>query len=87
MAEGFGKRPPSRKVQPWMASIVWRLEKIKGMLTGKEPLLTRETADTAQQVVHFDSTKILKALPGFTFRPLQETINEACGYYLKQVKK
>ncbi len=87
MAEGFGKRPPSRKVQPWMASIVWRLEKIKGMLTGKEPLLTRETADTAQQVVHFDSTKILKALPGFTFRPLKETINEACGYYLNVVKK
>jgi dihydroflavonol-4-reductase len=35
MAEGFGKRPPGRKVQPWMASIVWRIERIKGILTGK----------------------------------------------------
>ncbi len=87
MAEGFGKRPPGRKVQPWMASIVWRIERIKGILTGKEPLLTRETAATAQQVVHFDSSKILKALPGFTFRPLNETIYDACNYYLNELKK
>lgn len=87
MAEMFGKKPPHRKVQPWMASIVWRLEKIKGIFTGKEPLLTRETADTAQQVVHFDNSKILKALPGFKFRPLDETIREACRYYLNEVNK
>lgn len=83
MANGFGKRPPHRKVEPWMASLVWRIERVKGMLTGKEPLLTRETADTAQQKVHFDNTKILNALQGFRFRPLAETIHDACQYYLQ----
>jgi hypothetical protein len=83
MANGFDKRPPHRKVEPWMASIVWRIERVKGMLTGKEPLLTRETAETAQQKVHFDNTKILNALQGFRFRPLAETIHDACQYYLQ----
>jgi nucleoside-diphosphate-sugar epimerase len=83
MANGFGKRPPHRKVEPWMASLVWRIERVKGLLTGKEPLLTRETAETAQQKVQFDNSKILNALQGFRFRPLAETIHDACQYYLQ----
>jgi len=82
MAKGFGKKPPSRKVTPWLAALVWRLEAIKGWVTGQDPLLTKETAETAQQTVEFDNTKILKALPGFSFKPLQQTIEESCSYYL-----
>ncbi len=84
MANGFGKKPPSRKVTPWLAALVWRLEAIKGWVTGQDPLLTKETAETAQQTVKFDNTKILKALPGFTFKPLQQTIEESCSYYLSK---
>lgn len=85
MAKGFGKKPPSRKVTPWLAALVWRLEAIKGWVTGQDPLLTKETAETAQQTVKFDNTKILKALPGLTFKPLQQTIEESCAYYLSKM--
>ncbi|MFN5377051.1 MAG: NAD-dependent epimerase/dehydratase family protein [Chitinophagaceae bacterium] len=85
MAKGFGKKPPSRKVTPWLAALVWRLEAIKGWITGQDPLLTKETAETAQQTVKFDNTKILKALPGFSFKPLQQTIEESCSYYLSKM--
>lgn len=85
MAKGFGKKPPSRKVTPWLAALVWRLEAIKGWITGQDPLLTKETAETAQQTVKFDNTKILKALPGFSFKPLQQTIEESCCYYLSKM--
>jgi dihydroflavonol-4-reductase len=84
MAKAFGKRPPFRKVQPWMAEVVWRMEKLKGLIAGKEPLLTKETAATAQQCVHFDNKKILEALPGFAFRSLQETIESCCAYYMQK---
>ncbi len=84
MAKAFGKRPPSRKVKPWMAEIVWRMERLKGLVTGKEPLLTKETAETALQCVHFDNRKILESLPGFAFKPLQETIESCCAYYLQK---
>lgn len=82
MAKGFGKKPPSRRVTPWLAALVWRLEAVKGWLTGQDPLLTKETADTAQQSVKFDNSKILHALPGFSFKPLAQTIQESCIYYL-----
>jgi nucleoside-diphosphate-sugar epimerase len=85
MAKGFGKKPPSRKVTPWLVALVWRLEAIKGWITGQDPLLTKETAETAQQTVKFDNTKILKTLQDFSFKPLQQTIEESCSYYLSKM--
>lgn len=82
MAEAFGKKPPSLRASPWMGAVVWRWEKLKGLLSGREPLLTRETAETAQMHVSFDNSRILAALPGFRFRPLEQTINEHCREYL-----
>lgn len=81
MAAAFGKRPPYKKASPYMAGLLWRIEKVRGLFTGKEPLLTREAADTARRKVYFDSSKLLKALPGFTYKPLQQTIEECCDEY------
>lgn len=78
IANGFNKRPPFKKVTPLLAAIVWRLEAIKGMITGKAPLLTKETAATAQAVVHFDNSKFLKEFPSFTYRSIEDTIKRTC---------
>ncbi len=78
MANGFNKKPPPRKVTPLMAEIVWRLEALKGMITGKKRLLTKETARTAQATVYYDHSKILKALPQFHFTPIADTIELTC---------
>ncbi|MEY3432408.1 MAG: hypothetical protein RL131_344, partial [Bacteroidota bacterium] len=85
MAKGFGKKPPSLKVSPALASLVWRWEKVKSLFSGSDPLLTKETAETAQQKVYFDNSKILKAFPDFSFRPLQDTIELACVEYMKKM--
>ena len=82
MAEAFGKKPPSFRASPWMGSLVWRWEKVKGMLSDREPLLTRETAETAQMHVSYSKEKILARLPDFRFRPLEDTIAEHCREYL-----
>jgi nucleoside-diphosphate-sugar epimerase len=79
IAKAFNKRPPYKKVTPLLAAIVWRLEAIKGFFTGKTPLLTKETAATAQAIVHFDNSKFLKAFPAFTYRNIDETINRTAG--------
>lgn len=82
MAHALGKKPPHIAAKPWMAELVWRLEKVKGLLTGKQPVITKETARTAQLKVYYDNQKILKALPEFTFRPLEETIREISAAFL-----
>ena len=78
IAKCFGKKPPSKRVTPFLAEMVWRWEAIKSMFTGKKHLLTRETARTAQAKVYFDNSKILAALPGFHFTKIEEAIDHSC---------
>jgi nucleoside-diphosphate-sugar epimerase len=75
IARNFRKKLPHRKVTPLIASVVWRLEQVKAKFTGKSPLLTRETARTAQAAVHFNNTKLKKFLPGFRYTPLPKQLN------------
>lgn len=78
IANAFSKKPPHRKVTPFLAAIVWRVEAFKGFITGKTPLLTKETAETAQAIVHFDNRKFLTAFPEFKYRTTGETIQRVC---------
>lgn len=86
VAEGFGKKPPQREAKKWMGELIWRLDKLKSMFTGSNPLLTKETSRTARAKVYFDNSKILKALPGFQFRKMEDTIRETCTIYLQRIK-
>lgn len=82
MANALGKKPPRLHARPWMGALVWRWEALKSRFTGEEPLLTRETADTARVHVSYDHGRLLAALPGFKFRPLAESITDYCREYL-----
>ena len=79
MATAFGRRSPHKAVTPLLGEIVWRMEKAKSFFTRKDPLVTRETARTAQTVTRFDNSKIKGALPGFQFTPLEESIRFHAG--------
>lgn len=84
IANAFGKKPPTKKVTKTIAEIVWRVEAIKGFITRKKPLLTKETAHTAQLKVHFNNSKLLKALPSLQYTPLNISVNRIC-LELKQI--
>jgi dihydroflavonol-4-reductase len=84
IASGFNKKAPHKKVTPFLAGIVWRMEAIKALFTGKDPLLTRETAKTARARVSFDNTKLLKAFPEFRYTQLDESIKRICAEMLKK---
>ena len=75
IADAFKVPRPYKKVTPLLAAIVWRLEAVKAFFTGSSPLLTKETTLTAQASVYFDNSKLLKALPDFSYTPLEQTIN------------
>ncbi|HEV7332207.1 MAG TPA: NAD-dependent epimerase/dehydratase family protein [Flavisolibacter sp.] len=87
IAEGFGKKPPHRYANKTMGEIAWRLEAIKGALTGKKPLLSKETAKIAHSHTSFDNSALLKALPGFAFQPLEVLIKKACAQYQQAMKE
>jgi len=81
IAENFSKKKPTRKTNATLLGIAWRLEKIKSWFTGRRPLLTKESARVAVSKTYFDTDKIREALPGFSFTPLEKTIQNACEKY------
>jgi len=55
---------------------------LRRLLTGKAPLVTKETARTAQQEVRYSNQKIREALD-FNFRSLGRSIEEIGCFYPK----
>lgn len=87
MAKAFGKKLPHKKVTPFIAKLVWRMEAVKSWFTKKDPLLTEETAKTAMAKVNFDNSKLKQFLPGFTYRPIEETIAATCAVLQQKFNK
>ena len=79
MAKYFKKKAAHKKVTPFLANIVWRLEAIKAIFTGKDPLLTKETAKTAQAKVSFNNNKLLQYFPAFGYTDMEKSIERICG--------
>jgi dihydroflavonol-4-reductase len=86
ITENFGKQKPHREATPVLAEIAWRIEALKSWITGKKPLLTRETASVSQNKTRFDNGALLKALPGFSYTPLETVIKNACEKYLRALQ-
>ncbi|MDX1409185.1 MAG: hypothetical protein R3330_13655, partial [Saprospiraceae bacterium] len=71
---GLMHRPPPRlRVSPILSEIAWRLLKPVGWITGREPMITRESARTTQCPLHFDNTRS-RSVPGFMYTPLDRTL-------------
>lgn len=81
MALGFGKAAPRLKATALLLNIAWRIEAIRSLVTGKKPLLTKESARVAMSKTVFDNRKLLQLLPDFQYTPLEKTIQEACKKY------
>lgn len=81
IADEFGKKRPSQLATPFLLNIAWQVEKLKSLFTGKKPFLTKESSRVALSQTYFDNDKILKALPEFSFTPLEESVKRACEKY------
>jgi nucleoside-diphosphate-sugar epimerase len=86
IAEGFGKKKPNREATPLLGQLAWRVEALKQIITGKKPLLTRETAQVAQSQTRFDNSALLRALPQFSYQPVTDVVKDACKKYLQALE-
>jgi dihydroflavonol-4-reductase len=79
IAKCFGKRPAHKKVTPFLAGLIWRWEALKYQLTGISPLVTKETAASAQAKVFFNNEKLIQMFPGFKYTSVTQTIYRICN--------
>ncbi len=85
IADGFKKKRPSVKVNKLMSGIAWRLGWLLSKLNGKEPLITKQSANSSHSHSHYSNTKIKEAID-FQFLSLEETILATCKDYMKDIK-
>jgi nucleoside-diphosphate-sugar epimerase len=85
MHDNFNKKRPSVKASKALAAVVWRLEKLRSKITGKNPLITKETVEAAFQKVYFSNQKISNEL-NYNFIAVRESINVICKIFLAQQK-
>ena len=79
IARAFNSTPPHKKVTPFLAKLVWRLEAIKSKFTRTEPLITKDTALTALTIAAYNNSKLLSHLQHFRYRTIEQTINDTCA--------
>lgn len=76
MANALGKKPPRIKATPLMTGIIWRANAIWSRITGANPVITQETASTAHSISLYNNGKLLQALKGFAYTPIDACIAE-----------
>ncbi|MBB6611429.1 NAD-dependent epimerase/dehydratase family protein [Pontibacter sp. Tf4] len=83
VAQCLNRKAPAYKVNPVVAELVWRAERMRSWLTGARPLITKDTARVSAKNHLFSNSKVQKAI-GLEFRPLAETIAWTCAGLLQK---
>lgn len=81
IAEGLNKKAPSIKIGTLVTSIFWRVDWLLTKLTGKTPLLTKNSAKSAHNKSYYSAEKITSVIQ-FQFTPISKAIQEICKDYL-----
>jgi dihydroflavonol-4-reductase len=79
----WAKKEPGYRVSPKLTQLLWPVEAIRSWLTGKAPLITRETARSASGSYQYDGHKIEKMLP-FRYRDMDETIQRISVFFKRK---
>lgn len=80
IASEFGVKRPSIKIGKIATSIFWRLDWLLTKLTGKSPLLTKNSARSSHNTEIYSAVKIKKAL-NFNFESIDSVIKNVCRNY------
>lgn len=77
IADNLNKKRPSVKASKLLTSIIWRIDWLLTKLTGKKPLLTKNSAKSSHNKSYYSSEKIERDL-NFKFTPINKVIISVC---------
>lgn len=85
IADALGKPRPKYYASNSVLELVWRVAKITGGITGKQPAITRDVVANSNTVNNFDGSKITRTF-NFEYLPIAESIQQT-SQFLKQDMK
>ncbi len=83
IANGLKKKKPTIHAGKQLMKIASTIDGVISKITGKEPVITKETVKAAYSKKLFSSEKIINTL-NYQFRPIQEGIKEYASYFLRE---
>ena len=81
IADAFGKKKPSKCVQPWQASLFWRWEWLVSKITARKTRMSKYTAKTLHAKTYYSSDKIKKLIIK-KFESIEEVITDVSDDFL-----
>ncbi len=81
MANSLEKKPPRIYANSLITGLVWRFGQIQ-KLFGKNPAITKETANTAHALSIYNNAKLLQLLPDFQYSPIAQTIERMATRFI-----
>jgi dihydroflavonol-4-reductase len=86
MAAALNRKKPAIHAGPFLTGLAWRTEYLKSLFTGSKPVITKETAASAQNRSFYSSQKIIDRL-GFTFSDVRKSIDDTAAIFMKEVQQ
>ncbi len=84
IADELNKAQPSIHAKSWILKLAVIVEALKSKLTGKEPMITRDTANSAQTVSIYSNQKIKEAL-NYEFISIEKSIKNIAELFKKDL--
>lgn len=82
ISKSLNVNPPPYVASPKLMNVVWRIEYLISLITGKTPKITKETAKTSSQKNFYNNEKIKKQI-GYKFNSIENAIENTAKYILK----
>ena len=85
IAEALGKKKPKIKVSPFLSAISWRIAKIISIISGKSPLITKETVLAGNSISIYENKKIKTTL-NYQFKSVEQSCKDFSTLFIQEHK-
>jgi len=83
IASSLGKDRRKIYIHPVLTEIFWRIESIRSVLTGSNPVITKSTAGSLHKKLYYSNSKVTERL-GMEFIPVKDTIGHLAELFRKE---
>jgi len=85
IAESLGKKKPQIKVGPFLSAVSWRIAKIISIISGKSPLITKESILAGNSISIYENKKIKTTL-NYQFKSVEQSCKDFSTIFVQEHK-
>ena len=85
IADSLGKKKPQIKVGPFLSTIAWLIAKIVSIISGKTPLITKETLLAGNSISIYENKKIKTTL-NYQFKSVEQSCKDFSILFIQEYK-